>query len=73
MGSGKKTYKREVAFSLMAVTILLIGASAVSKTTAHAEHLFNLAKFLMPFASGLLGAAFGADWWGKHKAEDRLK
>ena len=67
MASDKKTYKREVSFALMAVTILLIGASAVASDPAHATHLFGLAQFLMPFASGLITAAFGADWWSRQQ------
>ena len=65
MESDKKTYKREVSFSIMAVEIMLIFWSAMSGDAERAEHLFNLAKFLMPFASGLLWFAFGADWWSK--------
>ena len=61
----RKTYKREVSFALMSVVIFLTFWSAFATTTAHAEHLFNLAKFLMPFASALLAGAFGADWWSK--------
>jgi len=55
----KKTYKREVSFSIMAVEIFLILWSAITGS----EHIADLAKFLMPFASGLLVSAFGADWW----------
>ena len=57
----KKTYKREVSFSIMAVEILLVLWSAVTESA----HIADLAKFLMPFASGLLLSAFGADWWAK--------
>ena len=65
MVSTKKTYKREVSFAIMAVEIGLILAAAVVDDPAHAERLFNLVQFLMPFASGLLMAAFGADWWSR--------
>lgn len=66
-----KTYKREVSFSIMAVEILLILWSAATES----EHIADLAKFLMPFASGLLLTAFGADWWSKqmHEPEPREK
>ncbi len=57
----KKTYKREVSFAIMAVEILLLLWSAATEST----HIADLAKFLMPFASGLLLSAFGADWWAK--------
>ena len=65
MASDKKTYKREVSFAIMAIEMVLVAASALASDPAHAEHLFRLAQFLMPFASGLLMAAFGADWWAK--------
>jgi len=70
----RKTFKREVSFAIMAVEILLVFWSALTSDPAHAEHLFNLAKFLMPFASGLLWFAFGADWWSKEmKSPEREK
>ncbi len=56
-----KTRKREVAFAIMSVEILLILWSAATESA----HIADLAKFLMPFASGLLLSAFGADWWAK--------
>jgi hypothetical protein len=65
MASDRKTYKREVSFAIMASEMSLIGTSAIADDPAHAEHLFRLAQFLMPFASGLLMAAFGADWWSR--------
>jgi hypothetical protein len=57
----QKTYKREVAFSLMAIEVGLILWSAASEST----HIQGLAEFLMPFAATLMAGAFGADWWGK--------
>ena len=69
MESAKKTYKREISFGIMAVEIGLILASAVVDDPAHSERLFNLAQFLMPFASGLLAGAFGADWWSKQEVK----
>jgi len=69
MESAKKTYKREVSFGIMTIEIGLILSSAAADDQAQADHLFNLAKFLMPFASGLLMAAFGADWWSKQEVK----
>jgi hypothetical protein len=43
----QKTYKREVAFSLMAIEVGLILWSAASEST----HIQGLAEFLMPFAA----------------------
>ena len=65
MASVEKTYKREVAFAIMAIEVLFLLWSAVADDPDKAEHLFDLAKFLMPFASGLLMAAFGVDWWSR--------
>lgn len=66
MGSvKKKTYKREVAFSLMTIEVIFLFWSALAATPAHAEHLFDIAKFLMTPATALMAGAFGADWWGK--------
>jgi hypothetical protein len=59
----QKTYKREASFAIMAVEIGLIIGSAITGS----KHMFHLAEFLMPFASGLLMAAFGADWWSRQK------
>jgi hypothetical protein len=64
-----KTYKREVAFSIMAVEIGLILWSAVTESVS-THHIFDLAKFLMPFASVLLMSAFGADWWAKEMKKE---
>ena len=57
----RKTYKREVAFAIMAFEIVLILWSAITGS----DHIEGLAQFLMPFASGLLLSAFGADWWSR--------
>ena len=69
MESAKKTYKREVSFGIMSVEIGLILAAAVVDDPAHAERLFKLAQFLMPFSSALLAGAFGADWWSKQEVK----
>ena len=57
----KKTYKREFAGLIMFYVLVMYGWSAYSSS----EHIKSIADTLLPFASALSAAAFGADWWSR--------
>lgn len=57
----RKTYKREFAGLMMLVTLSFYFWSAYTGS----EHIKSIADTLLPFASALGAAAFGADWWSR--------